>query len=609
MAKVKSIQIRLTLYFLLILLPLVCISLFVNYKLGDILEKQVGERSGNALVSSMEYVDLILQSIEETSAQIATDDNILKLLNHNESELSPQMLIDFQALVKQVTNVNSLNHSIAEIAILHSASGMMISSQFGGRKWNEFQNEDWYKQTIEANGKTVIYIPERDRFDASGNLDPIFNTQSVTYIRLMDLYGRQSSKNVLAITVRKETLLTFAKNLPTSGGTDISLFTGEGRWLAGTTGKVQIMPQWKDDAANTMEGELQGTDQIQFFIRARSAYSNWHFVMSQPENELKREMLPVRTYTIVIIVISCILALIISWAVYSWITSPLSIISQGMKQVQMGNLEVRLNKKRDDEFGFVVESFNTMVKQQKQFIRDTFEQQLRIAKTELKFIQSQINPHFLYNTLNSIYQMAKNYDANDIRDMTLNLSKFFRLSLNKGVDRFTMQETVEHLMYYIRIQQIRFGDRLHVRLELSEDTLLIPIQKLLLQPLVENAILHGLEKTAKPGELLLTACLEQHSDLRSMLKITISDNGVGMSQEQLSYIRAELGKLDEESMVTQSESFTSSPELFGLRNVKARLNMVYGKTAELRLDSEENAGTSVTILIPVDQEGNQGDER
>lgn len=597
MLQIRSTQMRLTCYFLLVLLPLVVVSLFAIRQSQHALEMQAGERSGNALKSSIEYLDLTLQGIEDISAMVATDENLLGLLSRTESQLSPQLIYDFQNVVKQIAHVNSQNQVIAEISILHSPSGMMISSKSGGRRMENFETQDWYREVVEARGRNVLFVPDRTEYDSYRSPDPIFNTQNITFMRVMDLYGGYSSRNILAITISKNMLLGLVGHLSDSDNTDLSLFTGNGVWIAGTSGKVKALPQWDAGESDLMIQQPAGGKEKMLYIRAQSPYSKWLFLMSQPEKELRRETEPIRKFTFVIMGVSIVLALLFSWILYSRISSPLALISKGMKQFQMGNLDVRLRKLREDEFGYLVDSFNRMTEQHQQFIRETVEQELRLANAELKYLQSQINPHFLYNTLNSVYLMAKDYDAQDIEEMVINLSRFYRLSLSKGVETFSVKETMEHLMYYIRIQQIRFVDRFQVEIDMSEDSQPVQIQKLLLQPLVENAILHGLEKKKDSGLLSIrTELVKQPSG--TFLSVLIRDNGPGIEPEKLAYMRAELDKLQQKDLYLNAEKYTSAAQLFGLRNVKARLKLIYGKLAELRIDSDGQHGTDVLVLIP-----------
>jgi two-component system sensor histidine kinase YesM len=193
-----------------------------------------------------------------------------------------------------------------------------------------------------------------------------------------------------------------------------------------------------------------------------------------------------------------------------------------------------------------------------------------------------------------MYIMAGNYGADEIGEMALNLSKFFRLSLSKGQEEFTIEETVQHLQYYLRVQQLRFVDKLSVQVNVEEICKPIPILKLLLQPLVENAILHGLEKKSRGG----LVCMDIRMD-DDRLRLEVADNGKGIDSERLGFIRSELSKLSVHAVKGLLQEQKPRTELYGLWNVKARLKLYYGDRADLAIDSVANEGTSVLLWIPL----------
>jgi two-component system sensor histidine kinase YesM len=311
----------------------------------------------------------------------------------------------------------------------------------------------------------------------------------------------------------------------------------------------------------------------------------------QPEKELYDESRNVQLFIYLIIVISVVLAFMISLIVYKGFAAPLSTLLYGMKQIRLGNYDMRLPNKRKDQLGVLTDAFNQMIAEQQRLIRDVYEHQLRLSYTELKFLQSQINPHFLYNTLDSIYWTAKNYDAEEISEMVLNLSKFFRLSLSKGKETFTVAETVEHMRYYLRIQQFRLLGQLDVRFDIAEETKNVLVLKLLLQPIVENAILHGLEKQGG-GVLRISSRMDD-----KYLYLTVADSGPGIATDRLAYIRRELAEFERLARFSPVE-IHQMKDLFGLRNVLGRMKLYYGPEAALEIDSRPKAGTTVTLRIP-----------
>ncbi|RJX39548.1 sensor histidine kinase [Paenibacillus pinisoli] len=577
----QRIQIRLTLYFLLILVPLVGISLFSNISSMDILEKQTDERTETSLQSVLDNIDISLQDLENLIVLLSMDYSIKPILHEANAILLTSDLYGLYSVMDRLTNVVAINGHIREVSILHSASGMLISTQYGARIL-EHDNESWYQAVLKANGKTVLYNP----LPGEENL---FGLETISFMRLMDLQNKEDAANVLVLTVDRGLLQERIQSVQPSPGSSIYLYSADGELVAGTD-QNYLRDEWGDSSSGEKRA---GKDMLVW--RMQSESTGWSIVMIQPELELYQKSRQLSQITNLIIGISIILALFISYGVYKWISSPLRELIFGMKQMRMGKLSIRLTRKRSDEFGALTDAFNQMIAEQQLLIRDVYEHQLQSSKTELKFLHSQINPHFLYNTLDSIYWTAKNYDVNEISEMVLNLSKFFRLSLSKGREVFTVAETVTHLEYYLRVQQFRFMDQFTVRFDIAEDTKELRVLKLLLQPVVENAILHGLEKRGTGGELVISSSLQEGS-----LCLTVKDNGMGISEERLDFIRSEIEKLNrQENLVTITEN--SVKDLFGIRNVVGRMKLYYGIDAMLFMDSVWQEGTTITLQIPLER--------
>jgi len=577
----QRIQIRLTLYFLLLLIPLVGISLFSNIRSMDILEEQTSERTETSLQSVLNNIDITLQDLENLLVLLSTDYSIKPILHEANAVLLTSDLFGFYSILDRLTNVVAINGHIREVSILHSESGILVSTQYGARK-PDFKIEPWYQRAMEANGKTVLYNPLPGEHN-------IFGDDTISFMRLMDLQNKEDSSNILVLTVDRKLLQERIQSVQPSSGSSIYLYSADGELVAGTDQNYL-----KDEWSNASGGRTAAGDGLLVW-RMQSENSKWSIVMIQPEMELYQKSKQLSLITMLIIIISIMLALIISYGVYKWISSPLRELIYGMKQMRMGKLNVRLTRKRVDEFGALTDAFNQMIAEQQLLIRDVYEHQLQSSKMELKFLHSQINPHFLYNTLDSIYWTAKNYEVDEISEMVLNLSKFFRLSLSKGREAFTVAETITHLQYYLRVQQFRFMDQFTVRFDIAEETEELRVLKLLLQPVVENAILHGLEKRGAGGELVISSRLQDGN-----LCLTVKDNGAGISAERLDFIRSEIDKLNsQENLITITEN--SVKDLFGLRNVVGRMKLYYGVDAKLFIDSVWQEGTTICLQIPLDK--------
>lgn len=582
----QNIQLRLTVYFLFILLPLVAVSLFSNFQSRQMLLDQTTERTKAALNSSMDYIDVTLQNVEEISTLIATDTNMLRLLAQSGADLSPQDVANFTEVLKQLSNITSINHMISQISVYHSLSNVAVSTTTGSRHISNQTQQSWLQLLARFGGSGIMYtLPDEPTPDGQ-TFGQIIGADGISLVRAMDLNNPGRQPNLLVVTLNQTKLLDLIRSLLPSENAQIVLLTDERKPITGTG----------DITAASLEKRM--ADKDMFKVEIGSKYYNWSLLLMQPQSEVFAKTKQIQVYTYIIIAISVLLALWISWAVYSSIASPIQKLMHGMKRAGSGNFNVKLDNHRQDELGYLTQAFNQMIYDQKHLIQHGYEQQLRLALTELKFLQTQINPHFLYNTLDSIYWAAKNYEADEISEMVLNLSRFFRLSLNKGTDTFTVEETISHLHYYVRVQQLRFLDKFSVDYEVDEASKPVPVMKLLLQPLVENAILHGLEQRERGGQLTVRTYAEDN-----FLSMIVADNGVGMAPDRLDYIRRELEQIfgpDNKSGLSLPP-WESTKDLYGLRNVASRIRMVYGKRAAMEVESRQGEGTAVTVRLPLDR--------
>jgi sensor histidine kinase YesM len=207
---------------------------------------------------------------------------------------------------------------------------------------------------------------------------------------------------------------------------------------------------------------------------------------------------------------------------------------------------------------------------------------------QIKALKAQINPHFLYNTLETISSLAKIHGVRDISRMTASLSHIFRYSITGEEDTVPLRYEVRSVEHYLRIIQVRYGDRMTFRIDVPEPLLDGKVLKLILQPLVENAVQHGIEPKTGPGQVSVSAALED-----GKLRLTVADDGVGIGIDRLMELRRQL-----ESSGEAHRSPAAGSGGIGLLNVKERLWLAYRDEASFRLDSVENKGTTIELTLP-----------
>ncbi|MCE5342120.1 MAG: sensor histidine kinase [Eubacteriales bacterium] len=270
------------------------------------------------------------------------------------------------------------------------------------------------------------------------------------------------------------------------------------------------------------------------------------------------------------------------------LTKPLREIRHAMKRVGEGDLDTVVPVRRDDEIAQLAITFNRMIDDTKKSIRQNEGNQRRQRALELKTLQYQINPHFLYNTLDSIYMIARKSGNEDIASLVVNLSALFRLSLAHGQDFVTLEHEIKYVTSYLDIQHIRFPHRFRLNLDVAPELMPRRVLKFLLQPLVENSLSHGLCNDSDDGCISVSARREGDD-----LVVRVTDNGNGMTEEALEKLKAFIGRTDIEE---NTDPFAGG---VGVRNVNQRMLLYYGRGIEIESQWEE--GTLVTLRIPYDK--------
>ncbi|WP_083613761.1 sensor histidine kinase [Paenibacillus sp. P46E] len=270
-----------------------------------------------------------------------------------------------------------------------------------------------------------------------------------------------------------------------------------------------------------------------------------------------------------------VLSIFLSWL----IASPIRKLERTVKLVGEGDLNTPIDVSGAYEIEQLSRRFNMMLQRIRQLMDQIIYEQETKRKGELEVLQSQINPHFLYNTLNSVIRLAERGKTDEVVTMIQSLSKFFRISLSKGKNMITMQEELDHIRHYLVIQSLRFKNKFRYEIKAQDEVLTYQTIKLILQPIVENALYHGIEMMPDEGLITITAELQER-----MIVIRISDNGLGMNQETLKTIL--------------SGGKTSGGSGVGVRNVNERIGLVYGREYGLTFESEIEEGTTVTVIFP-----------
>ena len=346
------------------------------------------------------------------------------------------------------------------------------------------------------------------------------------------------------------------------------------------TENIDLIVKSKEDTVRTEKG-----NRGKLYSISRSNKTGWTVVGCMSVSELLRKSNQAQSIYVLISALLMIVALLFSRFLAKSLTYPLQRLRDSMSRVQEGHFDgADVEIDSENEIGSLTKSFNVMTHRIQDLMEQNVKEQEAKRKSELKALQSQINPHFLYNTLDSIIWMAEGRKYEEVVLMTASLARLLRQSISNEDEVVPLAREVEYAKGYLTIQKMRYKDKLEFEIDVEPSILNIPLIKLVLQPIIENAIYHGLKYKESKGLLQVKGFMK---DGNAVLQVI--DNGVGMDEETLSHI------YDKHKVNYRSNGV-------GVYNVQQRLVLYYGKDYGIIYHSEKGKGTTASVVIPGIQE-------
>ncbi|RGD63414.1 sensor histidine kinase [Lachnospiraceae bacterium OF09-6] len=311
--------------------------------------------------------------------------------------------------------------------------------------------------------------------------------------------------------------------------------------------------------------------------------NKWRIIGVVPMTDYLLDIKRTVKMTLLVILIAMILMSLSAKHVFRTITEPIQKLQHLMAQAENGDLTVRFQEDSLEEIKCLGESFNVMIKKLEQNIHQVYIEQRAKRKAEVAAFQANIKPHFLYNTLDTIHWMAKEYQANDIVETVDALATLFRIALSKGNDVISIEQEIKHVTSYLQIQKTRYEDMINYEIFVAANCKKLKVLKLILQPLVENAIYHGIKNSGRVGMIRIYVWREKND-----VMLVVEDDGIGMSARRLEEVKNALRSFNPETKIA-----------YGVINVHNRLFLEYGAPYGLYLESEEGVGTTAFICHPI----------
>ncbi len=591
-------------FLFLIILPISSLSYFsfdrYSQSIKDNTTAYVAELARKMISSLDEYIadmkrlSAVPGAVEEIRESLRSANEYYEsavLPQGGDAYILPQNQGAALAIQKQVEEsiyfLNSVKEGASSIYLFDRFGNGYYRIQVGGVRSDILSTYDKWKTVARGAGGNAALVSTQEFTNDFNNKRYVFTVVREIYSPTLQFLG------MIAVDANISVIERYVQDLDKVTGGE-TLILDENDHVIFDSGKQYLAQDKSDDPlvrkTKQAKGSFYHTDEQgeRIVIYDRSASTGWKVVIAVPVEHLTADAARNRNFTLFsalgIMSFALIMSIILSFA----ITRPLRSLMQLMKHVQTGNLDVVFPVRRRDEVGLLGFHFNRMIGRVRDLINDNYHMQLRRKEAELLALQSQINPHFLHNTLESIRMTAEVDDNPEVADMIHLLGKLLRYSVNTRGELVQLHDELAHLDTFMRIIEYRYPNRF--RMELSGDYEAIRslrIVKLIFQPIVENAVLYGVDEQSG-GMMTITIAYERHGDA---IVFRIRDDGAGIEADTLR-------KLQDSMDTPPGDGERMRGSGIGLRNVNERIRLFYGEHYGVEIMSVAGQGTEVVIHVP-----------
>ncbi|QEH69152.1 cache domain-containing sensor histidine kinase [Cellulosilyticum sp. WCF-2] len=399
-----------------------------------------------------------------------------------------------------------------------------------------------------------------------------------------------SERGLIILQINRQRLKDVYNDLSTEFMQSINILSKDNKWIIGTEEDWynEKENEWISNQADNWGYRIDKKEQrLLAFMNIEG--TEWKIVAEGSLNQLvNEEMGHFRFLFIIVMTFTILLLSIFSILMAMDILSPINRLVHSIKKVEEENIHQEVIVDREDELGYLSKCFNKMSKEIDNLLNRVYKEELTRREAELKALQAQINPHFLFNTLESINWMAQLNNVPEIRDMVTSLGALIEASIGKGSPMVPLSKELKYIDSYLLIMKNRYGERLSYESDIDTSLLGQEVPKLILQPLIENAIYHGIDKMRKKGTIKLTIRREDET-----IYIEIMDNGKGMLPEEVEDLNQKF-KEDRDDYI-----LGDNRKSIGLANVNGRVKLFFGKDYGLQIESEYETYTKMKLYLPI----------
>jgi len=567
-------------YFIIIALPVIGTGLYINDSTNKAVIHQAGLLAKQNLLQKREIINQKIESIERTSISIAYNPQILKYVE-DPFKNNYQGYEEYNFTFSPLFNGYIMQNKYIYDTMLYLDNSSFPSGWNDIYQVSDLMGDERYKDFLEDKSELKEWSSLHDSKTKkiTGNIG---RDKVLSLCQKLISFNDKRCIGILEIEISEKVL--FENLVSSNNGEYFLVFDEEGEIVSHNT--YNFLPQ-------KYQTELVPTISKENVDGVYTLENNKLLIYSIPLTSIGCRLvgiIPLENFidnngNYTLIVVGVIIAALIIFGVTIYLvtkrlTRRLKMLVKGLKSVRDGNINTKMPVDTHDEFGELAESFNHMTERIHSLIERVYKAQITEKESELKALEAQINPHFLYNTLSTISWMARKAKADNIDHLYLQLSQFYRLVLSKGKSVITVRDEINLLKAYVEIEKIRFENILEVKYDLDEKALSYSMIKIILQPIAENTINHGI----LPKECRGTMIVKLRQDEEN-LYFTIIDDGIGMSRSTLESIK-------------KGQIIKNRESGYAIHNIMERLKAVYGDKTDIIIASRPGIGCAVKIVIP-----------
>jgi two-component system, sensor histidine kinase YesM len=572
-----TMQKRLLIQFIILSIVPILIIGIVSYLISYNITKNNAIQYSKELVhQSIQKLDELFLEVQKSAIMTSEEPAVQETLRSPMSNDIAQKYSKELEINTRLNLISTFNEKIFGIYVI-GKNGEVFKSNYGTVKPYDLRSAPWVQQVMKTNGVTWFgaragsYVVKTtgDYYFSAGY--PINDKASgkMSGIVLIDIPEQQLADMVNAKLGKNGYIFILDQTNRVVYHPDSDLITK----------KLSLEKSKKAERLQTTTVSYTASN---LMIEETSSVTGWKIIGIIPLTELTKDSIVIRNFIIGILLVVCTIAFIFSWQFSKLTVQPLKRIKNSMKTVEEGDFNVNLPPIGQDEIGQLGKSFNVMIQKIQELMERVLTEQEALRQAELKSLQYQINPHFLYNTLDSIVWLTRAKKNEEVIKMVMAITKLFRIGISRGKDIITIGEEIEHVESYLTIQHMRYPNKFDYSIDVPSCLHQYKVFKVILQPIVENAIYHGIKLKKEKGHIWIRGeGKEDH------LLLIVKDTGKGMDEDTLTKLNNALKDSPGEKL-----------NIYGIKNVEERIKLFYGQGYGITFRSIYGEGTTAEIKIP-----------